>query len=242
MCGIYGSSSLDKFNKLHDINITRGSFATSHVLIDINDNVSITKNKGNVRYDDYKDTDIISTSKIKLYLGHTQAPTGCVRNFSPDTSHPFTTGEWIVAHNGIINNYKSIISKYIPQHKCEVDSSIIPVLLDKICNDTIIRDEHNDEYISTSHENIIKHVLGLLTGIYAVFIYNTTTNILYIARSGSTLFYNDTTLYYNDNELCFSSVPCDKLSILPEHVLHKLEGNNLIPIIELKNTSSFITF
>ena len=63
------------------------------------------------------------------YLGHTQAPTSSVRKFSPATSHPFTCGTWVVAHNGVLTNdvrLKKTLKSGTPYS--DVDSSVIPAL------------------------------------------------------------------------------------------------------------------
>ncbi len=86
-----------------------------------------------------------------IYLGHNQAPTSSAREWNEHTSHPFISGDWIVAHNGIITNYNELIDEYIPCHNNPVDSSIIPTLLDEF--------EYNHGPCEDSESEITKYII-----------------------------------------------------------------------------------
>ena len=239
MCGIYGSSKFNEFSDLYDLNSTRGEFAHGHLFLDPSTNtIETCRRPGRATYASETGTylhlpDPISPSLEKtyeLYIGHTQSPTGSVRNFTPETSHPFETNSWIVGHNGVINNYKELINTYLPDWWCDVDTSVILGLLEM--------------YTATRHttpevDNIVERVLNMLHGTYGLFIYNKPMKHLYLARSGSTL-------HYNPNRLKFSSTPCEGLIPVPERELLRILPNDTcdmyVPVCKLTNTSSFVIF
>ena len=123
----------------------------------------------------------------KLFLGHNQAPTSSQRYFQDDTSHPFEVGDWVVAHNGVLTNFKELQQECRAVPHNPVDSYIIPYLL--------AENDYKDgpcESVIEGEINNITRVLQRLEGTYAVWMYNTWSNNLYVARQGSTLFYKGT--------------------------------------------------
>ena len=84
-------------------------------------------------------------------------------------------------------------------------------------------------------DNVVKSVLDRLSGTYALFIYNKTNNLIYIARSGSTLFYSPDCFE-------FSSVKTNQLDLVPEGVLYRYNDRKFIEISQLQINSSFIIF
>jgi len=228
MCGIYGSTSYDRYKKLYQLNKSRGSFANGYLFYSNEPGeYRVERFPGENDYDTYPQYDDIG--HFDMYLGHTQSPTGSVRDYSVETTHPFETANWLVAHNGVINNYKEIISKYIPDHKCDVDSSVIPVFMEYLLKNKPVK--YNTELM----DSIVKNTLNRISGTYAVFIYNIPNKILYIARCGSTLF-------FNKNTLEFSSTHTEDLEEVPECVLYKISFNKFQQIDTLKNNSSFLIF
>lgn len=220
MCGIYGSNCFEQFKDLYNLNVYRGNFAAGHVYLDRpGKSIHISKFPGQVKYTKPSVT-------ANYYMGHTQSPTGTVRDYHPSTTHPFETGNWLIAHNGVINNWKQLAETYLPNHKCAVDTSIIPALLEMY-----IAARHTVEEIDV----IVQKVLNMLSGTYGVFIYNKVYDALYIARCGSTMF-------YNDKNMVFSSSPAPGLDPLPEHVLYRIVNEKFTKIRALKNNSSFIIF
>jgi glucosamine 6-phosphate synthetase-like amidotransferase/phosphosugar isomerase protein len=115
------------------------------------------------------------------FLYHSRGPTVETKGFNPDNNHPFTYGDWIVAHNGIISNFESLGKKYFPEEDFtgKTDSCIIPRLLSiKSMSDA----------------------LSELEGTFAVWMYNKKLNQLYLARSASTLFVNYDTGVFSSTE------------------------------------------
>jgi len=141
--------------------------------------------------------DIDIPSDYSLYLGHTRAPTGDSREFNPNDSHPFQCGYWIVGHNGIIRNFGSLQQKYAADFSFNVDSAIIPYLIS-------LHDTGNVVYAMRS-------ALELLDGIYGLWMYDLKRHKLYLARSASTVYYN---------EVSFSSRHVEGLQLLEEGYIY----------------------
>jgi len=222
MCGIFGSTNFKTFDTLYNSNKARGNFAHGHLFYN-DKNYIVEKFYGNGTY--AKIINNVHSFKYRQYgmfLGHTQSPTGSVRDFNEETTHPFVSNSWVIGHNGVLNNFKKLINTHVPGHTNMVDSSIIPVLLEKESN-------------ASDTDRTVKNVLELLSGTYALFIFNILTKELYIARSGSTLF-------MSNNTPEFSSVKIGNMKTVTDNTLHKLQGNKFVQINQLKNRSSFITF
>lgn len=177
MCGIYGSISVSKFEILDQANKVRGNFASG---------IAYTDGK---TYDYQKTKDSFDWNKIKLnngftHLGHNQAPTSTERLWKEHNCHPFVKDNWIVAHNGVLTNFENLKKTHLPEHENLVDSSIIPALLH-------LFERNTEPGVSKEKEqSIIKTVLPLLEGTYGLWIMNIRTLNIYLARQGSTLFYD----------------------------------------------------
>lgn len=217
MCGIFGSNNFSKFTSLYEINKQRGSFSFGLVGINHDNNTPyVVKRPGNINLDHLPSH---VESSYDIYLGHTQAPTSSARAFNTSTTHPFEFGDWLIAHNGIINNYKKIIKKHEPDHKNPVDSSIIPVLISKFTKQHDIL----DSIIKTFNE---------INGLAAIWAYNTKTRKIYMCRMGSTLYY--------DGECTFSSLKLPGMEELPDNRVYELTGTgNINEIGSIKSNSSF---
>ena len=155
------------------------------------------------------------------YLGHTQAPTSSVRKFSPATSHPFTCGTWVVAHNGVLTNdvrLKKTLKSGTPYS--DVDSSVIPALFS----------QESDKNVSEV-EAICKS-LSRLEGTFGLWIYNKLSNNVYLARSGSTIYANFLTN-------TFSSLPIKDFVPLEEGILYLMTNEGLTAVDKFDNNSPF---
>lgn len=172
MCGIYGSSDRDIYLTLQKLNKTRGSKVTSNFLL-MDDGFEIHKIPKTAR--NYK----FPRKKINFYLGHNQAPTSSVRTFNPITSHPFVFDNWIVAHNGVLTNFKELNEQFADgDWNNPVDSSIIPFIIR-------VFEEMTE---SNTKEDAIIHALSVLEGTFGLWIFNTETQNTYLAKCGVTLF------------------------------------------------------
>ena len=144
-----------------------------------------------------------------IYLGHNQAPTSSERVWREHCSHPFVVGNWVVAHNGVLTNFGKLKEKYLKDHENPVDSSIIPALLHKF--------EKKFMKVKTAENErkCIINVLKLLKGTYGVWIVNVKSLNIYVARQGSTLFFDKDS---------FSSIKGDTYEEVKEGMLYKFNN------------------
>ena len=111
MCGIFGSSKFITFEKLYNHNKTRGSFAGGSVYIKNTSNIFLRKWEGVLCAQDMTGY-FPFVNEYNKFVGHTQAPTGSVRQYNDRTTHPFEHGDWIVAHNGVLENDQQLRKEY----------------------------------------------------------------------------------------------------------------------------------
>lgn len=206
MCGIFGSFNQSTFEVLYDSNKKRGNFAFGAIMVHHNTLYAMDKKEG-----EYDNLDHFVEDAYKLFLGHTQAPTSVERDWSNDTSHPFENGDWVVAHNGVLTNYKDLNSKYVPWNVNRVDSACIPAMLQEEWNN----DNEIDEV------DLICRVLGRLEGTAGLWIYNSRTSNTYLYRQGSTIFANMLT---GD----FSSVRGNNYVPLEQGALYSLTSEGIV--------------
>lgn len=179
MCGIFGSYNASKFEILDQVNKVRGNFASGLYYHD-GKNFDFQRTEGSFDWDDIKLPDGF------VFLGHNLAPTSVRKVWNEKTSHPFVVKNWVVAHNGVLTNFEKLKTEYLPNHDNAVDSSIIPALLSHF-EETLLLGKAN----TIDRENqLISYVLQQLEGTFGVWIVNTNTLNVYVARQGSTLFYD----------------------------------------------------
>jgi len=218
MCGIYGSYNTSKFEILDSVNRQRGNFA-SGIFYHDGDNYDYQKTEGVFNWDNIKLPDGF------LYLGHNQAPTSSARVWREHQSHPFVIMNWVVAHNGVLTNFKELKNTYIPTHDNLVDSSIIPALL------KYFEDKYGKANTPEKEAIIITETLKILQGTYGVWIVNIDTLNTYIARQGSTLFYDKNS---------FSSIKGDKQTDIKEGQLYRFNSKGIKSVKEFKSQSPFL--
>ncbi len=229
MCAIFGSSNLDNFYKLYELNKQRGSFSIGCLAAyGLHQDTSVFHN-----YSIIKDNDIhkgleslkqFSDKQPTYFVGHIQAPTG-VDRFTEASIHPFIHNKWVVAHNGVLTNFEDLKQKYnFTDHSSNVDSSIIPRLL--------------DYHSKQSDIEAIKETFSELDGTFSTWIYNTYTYTFFLCRLSSTLF-------YKDDE--FSSVQVGDMVEVPEKKIFMLLQstnkaiNKFIPMSGFNANSHFFT-
>lgn len=224
MCGIFTASNFNEYMKLYNKNKERGTFAYGALFLShsydaamkVEGTVELSKNMM------INNRDIMmKPSEFYYFMGHTQAPTSSKRIFDESTSHPFSYGMWVVAHNGVLTNDIKLKNKIKNKESFnEVDSSVIPAMLEQYS-------EESDNEVS-----IVCEVLSKLEGTFGLWIYNKATHNVYIARSGSTLYAN-----VLDNTV--SSLPGDDLTPLEEGVLYLVTPEGLTSVGGFTNNSPF---
>lgn len=223
MCALIGSAKKSMYDVLMDVNAERGMFAYSHCVI--------TNSKPQIHIQRFNR--VMSSDDIKdlpcnmYYLGHFQAPTSCARSWKAETSHPFESGDWIVAHNGVISNFEELKEKYTIDPTVVVDTHIIPILLARRSA------ENGSEQLSEQ----IAAILSQLQGTFALWIVNSKTRQIFIARQGSTLWANPLTG-------SFSSVECKSNGWfeIPEGFIYELQlkTNQFVPTAKFQTSSPFL--
>jgi glucosamine--fructose-6-phosphate aminotransferase (isomerizing) len=219
MCGISGTNNLSKLEVLYQANVERGNFASGLLCLKEGNSQTIIKQPGCINFDKLQLSD-----KCDYYISHNQAPTSVNREFKMEHTHPFETVSWAVVHNGVISNWKELKEKYTPRSTNTVDTSIITGLLQHFT-------EQTDGYFYAPL--IIRKVLELLEGTFALAIVDTDSNDVYLARQGSILHYND--------KCDFSTIKGKGFELLPEGqimMLRDFEGWE--PIEEFKTKSPFL--
>lgn len=218
MCGIFGSNNFSKFVSLYDINKQRGYF--SFGMVGINSEVNslyVNKKPGEINLEHLPSH---VEQSHDLFLGHTQAPTSKEREFNISTSHPFVSKSWLIAHNGIINNFTELKQKYKKTHKCPVDSSIIPVMLEKNKNKNIL--------------TTLKNTFNDIKGLAGVWCYNNDTQQTFLIRMGSTLF-------VSENDQSFSSIELPGLIAMKNNSIYEMKEGKIIYQCDIQNNTSFFT-
>lgn len=161
-------------------------------------------------------------SDFNLYLGHTQAPTSCEREFSSSTTHPFICEEWIVAHNGVLTNCDKIKRKINDKTLYNnVDTSLIPSLIHTFYKQ--VEDEIE----------AITDALSFIEGTFGLWIHNKYSGNTYIARCGSTLYGN----YLNND---FSSIQTRGMQELEEGTLYILTPEGITEVGGFDTKSPFL--
>ena len=219
MCGIFGSNNFSKYTSLYEINKQRGTFAFGCLAVrEADQDMYIVKRPGNI---DLEHLPSHVENNYDVYLGHTQAPTSNAREYDVQTSHPFEYKEWLVAHNGIINNYEKIVKQHAPKHKNPVDSSVLPVLFDKYQKSGM-----------EAHESIME-TMNQLKGLAAIWAYNKLENKLFLCRMGSTLYY--------DGENTFSSLKLPGTELMDDNTLYEFnfKKSKITEIDKLSTQSEF---
>lgn len=218
MCGIFGSVDVSKFEILDKANQVRGNFASGICYFD-ESTYDYQRTEGSFNWDDIELVDGYT------YLGHNQAPTSSERKWQEHNSHPFVCANWIVAHNGVLTNFDNLKTQYLPNHTNIVDSSIIPALL-KHFECTF------DEATTIEKESdIISYVLELLEGTFGLWIFNIKTHNVYLARQGSTLFFDKNS---------FSSTPGTGFKEIKEGVVYRFTKKGCKPTNKFEVKSPFL--
>jgi len=195
MCAIVSSKDPSKFTDLLYLNKDRGTFASSFIVVSDKE-THIVKKQGLIS--EYEVCEYIHEAQQQCsnlyYVGHVQAPTSAMRDWTEETSHPFCSKDWIVIHNGVLTNHHDIFTTV------KVDTECICKIL-----------QSYSAVSNTTEIDCIRSTCKALKGTFALFIINKNTNNMYITRQGSILHYND------DGDV--SSLHQEGMKLLPEGII-----------------------
>ena len=163
----------------------------------------------------------IDTDNLIIILAHTRAET--VGN-SEDikNNHPFSTKDFILAHNGAVTNHKELRKKFNIETDVETDSAIIVELIQK--------------FYDESHDVVkaIKETTNLITGGYACWLYHKETDDLYLFRHNNPISYSilpkrNIFVFASEGIMIRDAFDLDyrDYDILDSEKIFKLEGNEL---------------
>ncbi|MGM9972068.1 MAG: isomerizing glutamine--fructose-6-phosphate transaminase [Anaeroplasmataceae bacterium] len=112
------------------------------------------------------------TKASELAIGHTRWAThGSVSKIN---AHPHETLNFIIVHNGIIDNYLYLKEKYFLKPKSETDTEIVGLLLDYFYKDNTLE--------------AIEKVCGLIEGTYSFLIINKNEKRIYFTKKINPLY------------------------------------------------------
>ena len=231
MCGIFGSREFSTYDQLYYKIRVRGNFAGGSLYASPGGDMYLKKWEGEESATTLTG-ELAWTSPYDLFMGHTQAPTSSARDYNIKTTHPFEHGWYIVAHNGVLENNETLKEEHLQNAKgiCgqsrfdttdnEVDSAVIPALLDEMYVGSDIR--------------TLEETFSAIKGTFACWVYSKHTRQAYLVRAGSTLFGN-----YETSS--FSSIPVDGLAEdeIPEGDVICVTREGLTKVGSFSNNSPF---
>jgi len=218
MCGIAGSKDKDTAFSLYKDNLARGYYSSGALVLDSNSQYRVQKTEGifNKPVDCFNPPGIDTHNHYFLY--HSRGPTVETKTFEAINNHPFTYGDWIVAHNGIISNFESLCREYFPDEDFtgRTDSCIIPRVLEV--------------------KKQVSEAMEVLKGTFAIWAFNSKTNKTYLARSASTLFANPASG-------SFSSTEFQDSESLNEGIVYEIQDCKcIVPAGRFKHKSPYFVF
>ena len=231
MCTIYGSNNLNEFKELYHHNVCKGREGLGVLLLPGTWTVKPPVLKKFLRPPDLNQAlSSVVTQDIEFFVGHSQSANPAVPVSRRDLINPFVCGDWVVSHNGRLKNFEALKNEVPSEKFNDSDSSIIPALLEKY------------QYRSKTEAEDIAKVLAMLEGEGAYWIYNLSSQKLYLASTGLNLFINPVTG-------SFSTVPVrHMIPVTKFQLLHRvnnpsspLEGkwDRACEIVPLKKTGQY---
>ena len=170
--GLYKNNNLDKVDKNLFLNLMEKNSGRGDSAFGILSEYGLIKQTKSFNKKIVKN--ILYNLDTKFLLGHIRAPTEGTNNIIKNT-HPFVTKNFILAHNGIIYNWKELNKKY--ELKSDMDSKVIINLIQKFF----------DEDNMSNVQNSIKLTCELLEGSFACWLYFKRTKEVFLFRCISSI-------------------------------------------------------
>lgn len=199
MCGInflykFGKEINEKEKKIFIknciYNVTRGRDGFGIAVIDKNNKIHIIKNNKSLSDDINKVYNFVKQHKAKFLLCHTRQATSNnthdLKNF-----HPFATKNFILVHNGVINNDERLKETYNLNYEETTDSAVLINLIQHFYNKT-----KNE---TKSIQKALNEISGSLACV--LIFYNNNKFKIYMFRKNNPLWLG----YSNENNLLLCS-------------------------------------
>ena len=218
MCGIAGSSNKIRAFNLYRNNLARGYYSSGALVLGNYQQFNTEKILGIFNNPVNCSVEPHAQNSGQYYLYHSRGPTVETTNFEPINNHPFFYGDWAVAHNGIISNFKELCEEYFSEEDFtgKTDSCIIPRMLQIKLK--------------------VSEAIETLKGTYAIWAFNMVHRKTYLARSASTLF-------ANINRGDFSSTEFEGSKPLEEGTIYAVQDYEcIVPAAKFKHKSPYFVF
>ena len=143
-------------------------------------------------------TKAILDKKTSFLIGHNRLTTQGdeSKNFN---NHPFPSNDWIIVHNGILNNDSELTHTHNLQYKAETDSAVVVNLLQRLTEQGL------------SPHVAVKQTAESLNGRFSIVAYNKTEDRLFYFKSTGTLFTFRLFVMNDNTEILVGSTDSDNL-------------------------------
>lgn len=217
---------LKHVNEKHHLNCWRKDLTITGELFKLDGSVdSFFKEKGGV----------IDTKDLIIALFHTRAATsGDSKKI--ENNHPFSTKNFILAHNGGITNHTQLKTSNKLEYDAETDSAVIVALIQKYY------DEGKDVV------EAIKSTCEKLQGGYACWLYHKDTDDIYLFRktnpiSATKLPKRNIIVFASESRMIHEAfdVGYNITDVLTEYEIYRIRGDNIEKVGEIPHESTTVT-
>lgn len=190
MCGIFGYFDLENSKVFYDIgkySETRGKEASGLVNISQNTQkilkfpVPFSNKKVKKSIKEFNNSTNFST-----YIGHTRLKTHGDQNLDKN-NQPVVSEKIVLVHNGILVNYKELISDFNLQTRSQLDSEIIPILINRNIEKLGLLDSLKFAINEFSGE---VSIAGSYKNGERYFLYTNTGSIYYLKNKSKVIFFS----------------------------------------------------
>ncbi len=245
MCQIQLIFNTDK-EKLNNTDINE--FIKLMMLGNVNNSDSFGYFNSFIEYKDSGDfvlenLDLRLLKESNFVIGHNRYATGNAEAKKNRNNHPFIFNDFVLVHNGVIDNNKELRNKYNMRHKIKTDSFTVLYMISK-------EFEKDNSRISREKKIIkaIKKTTKQLDGSYSIFLYDRREDQVYYFKNAMTSFtfallnHNilvGTTDYQNLNYIYLNKEfkqDIQEIKIEDDHI-YKIHKNKLKQIGKFKDGS-----
>lgn len=189
MCGIFGNFNLEDKKIFYDIGInseTRGKEASGFMQIN---NKIVDINKFSVPFSNKEVKKSLFDNRGSItkctYIGHTRLKTHGDENFE-ENNQPVVSENLSVVHNGIVTNYKDLIKEYQLVIESDLDSEVIPALINHFLKENKFSEALKNTIRLLSGEISFA---GTFNGGKKYFLYTNTGSIYYVLKNNTVVLF-----------------------------------------------------